>query len=209
MKLINLDYQKYLEELSSNSPAPGGGSVSAISGGLGVSLFQMVVNLSINKKGYEEYRESYERLMEESKAYQEFFIRAVDDDSDAFNDVIKAFRMPKETEEDKEARRKAIQAGYKHAADVPFEVGKKAYDFYGFLEDIVDKCNENSITDIAVSGLQLRAALYGDFYNVRINLFAIKDEDYVKSRLEEMEKMEEDLVRREKELMEKINKIME
>lgn len=208
MKLINLDYSAYMDELSSKSPAPGGGSVSAISAGLAVSLFQMVINLSIDKKGYEEHRKLYEDLMGKSQAYKDFFTRSVDDDSDAFNDVIRAFRMAKETEEEKKLRSKAIQDGYKHAADVPFEVGKKAYDFYDFLEEVVDKCNENSITDIAVSGLQLRAALYGAFYNVRINLTSIKDEQYVKLRLGQMEEMEENLVRREKELMAKIDEIM-
>ncbi len=208
MKLINLDYSAYMDELSSKSPAPGGGSVSAISAGLAVSLFQMVINLSIDKKGYEEHRNLYEDLRDRSEAYKDFFTRAVDDDSEAFNDVIRAFRMAKESEEEKKLRSKAIQEGYKHAADVPFEVGKKAYEFYDFLEALVEKCNENSITDIAVSGLQLRAALYGAFYNVRINLTSIKDEEYVKLRLGQMEEMEENLVRRERELMAKIDEIM-
>lgn len=173
--LVEKNYKEYLEVLSSNEPAPGGGSVSAMSGGLAVSLLQMVSQLSINKKGLEEYKNLHDKVLNETQQYKDFFIKAVDEDSNAFNLVIEAFKLPKGSNE----RKHQVQEGYKHAATVPFNVGLKAYELLDYIESVVDYCNESAITDIYVSALQTQACIEGAFANVSINLGSIKDESFV------------------------------
>lgn len=187
--LVEKNYKEYLEILSSDSPSPGGGSVSALSGGLSVALMQMVCSLSMNKKGLEEHRDTFIQYFNEAQEYKEYFVTSVDEDSEAFSLVIDAFKMPKNTETEIQARREAIQVGYKHAAQVPFEVGAKAYEFLDFLENMVDISNKSAITDVYVSALQLLACIQGAFVNVRINLSSIKDEDFVNEKTLEMEKI--------------------
>lgn len=206
--LVNLDYKGYLDVLSSNEPAPGGGSVSALSGGLAVSLLQMVCNLSIGKKGLEEYQELYIEILKETNEYKEFFIKSVDEDSDAFNLVIEAFRLPKITDEEKKHRSEMIQKGYKRAANVPLNVGLKAYDFIKYQEKLVDNCNQSAITDIFVSALQTRACIEGAFANVYINLSSIKDEMFVKEYKDKMTQILEDSEKRINEIKQKIEKVI-
>lgn len=202
--LVDLDYKGYLEVLSSNEPAPGGGSVSALSGGLSVSLLQMVCNLSIGKKGLEEFDELYHQVLKETQEYKEFFIRSVDEDSDAFNLVIEAFRLAKSTDEEKKHRSEMIQKGYKHAANVPFNVGLKANDFIEYQEKLVDNCNQSAITDIYVSALQARACIEGAFANVYINLSSIKDDDFVSEYKQRMSQVLNDSKKRVERIKEKI-----
>lgn len=190
--LVDKSYKEYLDLLSSDSPSPGGGSVSAASGGLAVSLMQMVCNLSLGKKDLQAYQDEIKGHLDASKEYKDFFIKSVDEDSEAFNLVIKAFRLAKETEEEKMARSQQIQLGYKHAAQVPFDVMKKAYDFLGHLEALVDITNQSAITDIHVSALQILACMEGAFANVTINLASIKDEDFVLEKKQAMEMMLKD-----------------
>lgn len=187
--LVEKNYKEYLEILSSDSPSPGGGSVSALSGGLSVALMQMVCSLSMNKKGLEEHRDTFIQYFNEAQEYKEYFVTSVDEDSEAFSLVIDAFKLPKNTETEIQARKEAIQVGYKHAAQVPFEVGAKAYEFLDFLENMVDISNKSAITDVYVSALQLLACIQGAFVNVRINLSSIKDEDFVNEKTLEMEKI--------------------
>lgn len=203
--LVEKNYKGYLDELSSNSPSPGGGSVSAISGGLAVSTMQMVCSVTIDKKGYEEYSDHFKNLYNKAQEFKDFFINAVDEDSEAFSLVIQAFRMPKATEEEKKARLTAIQQGYKHAAKVPFEIGKKAYEFLPLLEQTIDNGNKSAITDAYVSAVQLFAAIDGAFINVRINLSSIKDKEFVDKYNEEMDIMLIDANKRVTLIKEKIN----
>lgn len=190
--LVDLNYRQYLEILSSNKPAPGGGSVSAASGGLAVSLLQMVCNLSIGKKNLSDYDHLYEDIISELEEYNEFFINSVDEDSQAFNLVIDAFKLPKSTDEEKAYRSRKIQEGYKHAAKVPFGVGEKAYKFIDYLEKILDKSNQSAITDVYVSAIQARACIEGAFANVSINLSSIKDKDFVNEYNDKMDYILED-----------------
>lgn len=208
MKLINYDYSQYLEVLSSNSPSPGGGSVSAMSGGLAVALFQMVCNITKDKKEFADRREEMLDFVEKTEVYKAFFTRAIDEDSEAFDLVIQAFRMPKNTEEEKSIRSKKIQEGYKHAAMVPFRVGEMGYEFIGYLEEAMDKTIASAITDIFSAALQIRACILGAFINVKINLKSIKDEEFVQELTEKIQNYEYEMNKRIEKILSEIEGVL-
>jgi formiminotetrahydrofolate cyclodeaminase len=189
--LAKMGIGSFLSELASSSPAPGGGSVAALSGALGASLVEMVCNLTVGK---EKYRDSWELLGEVSKkvsGHRKRLLGLVDEDTDAFNDVIAAFRMPKSTEEEKETRSAAIQEGYKKAIETPMETARQCLDTLELSIDVSRLGNPNSISDIGVGANMLSAGLDGALMNVRINLGSIKDQGYVGDIGGQVERMKE------------------
>lgn len=166
----------------SNDPTPGGGSVSAYAGVLGSALTSMVGGLTFGKKGYqdipEESRTSMEASSKEIEGLFDELAVIVDEDSNAFDEVMKAFKMPKETDEDKKARSKAIQEGYKLALQVPLTCAEKCLRILELQEVFARYGNVNAITDIGVGVLLAYSGLEGALLNVSINLGSIKDEDY-------------------------------
>lgn len=180
----------FIDELASDSPAPGGGSVSALNGAIAAALTSMVGNLTIGKKKYADVEEEMRDIVSRVTEIQKELLEAVDKDSDAFNVVFAAFKWPKETEEEKEARSAEIQRGTKIAADVPMRVAEKAAELMPLIEKVIMKGNQNSITDACCAMMACRYAVIGALLNVRINLGSIKDETFVKEHADRASELE-------------------
>jgi len=202
--LADKNLKEFLKETASNSPVPGGGSVAALSAGLAAALAAMVANLTIGKKGYEELEEEMTVIAKEAEKYKDLFIEYIDKDSDAFNQVMDAFKLPKETEEEKEIRKNKIQEALKNAALVPLEVARTALKIMDIIEKVVVKGNKNAVTDGAVAAMMARTATLSALYNVKINLGSIKDADFVEKTQKEVRQIEEDVVELEKEILGKV-----
>lgn len=183
---------EFLEATASDAPVPGGGSVAALSAGISASLIEMVANLTVGKKNYEEVEAEMKAISEKVNPFRDLFVTAIDKDAESFDGVMKAFKLPKETDEEKKARTAAIQAGMKDAANVPLETARNAFSLFGMIEAIVVRGNSNAVTDGAVAAMMARAAVIGAIYNVRINLTSIKDEAYVTAVTAEIDKMEKE-----------------
>ena len=190
MKLIDMTVAGFIDELASDSPAPGGGSVSALNGAIAAALTSMVGNLTIGKKKYADVEEEMGKIVSRVSEIQKELLEAVDKDSDAFNVVFAAFKWPKETEEEKEARSAEIQRGTKIAADVPMRVAEKAAELMPLIEKVIMKGNQNSITDACCAMMACRYAVIGALLNVRINLGSIKDETFVKEHADRAAELE-------------------
>ena len=167
--------QKYLEELSSNSPTPGGGNVAALCGVLSASLGVMVCNLTIGKKKYLDVENEMKELKEKLNAYSEKFIQLGKNDNEAFDRVMDAFKLPKETDEQKMLRSEAIEKATFEAAYVPAEVIKNCREVIPLLETISQKGNQNSLSDAGVAIAVISAASQGAFLNVLINYSSLND----------------------------------
>lgn len=202
--LADKNLKEFLKETASNSPVPGGGSVAALSAGLAAALTAMVANLTIGKKGYEELEEEMTVIAKEAEKYKDLFIEYIDKDSDAFNQVMDAFKLPKETEEEKEIRKNKIQEALKNAALVPLEVARAASKIMDIIEKVVVKGNKNAVTDGAVAAMMARTATLSALYNVKINLGSIKDAEFVEKTQKEVRQIEEDVVKLEKEILGKV-----
>jgi glutamate formiminotransferase/formiminotetrahydrofolate cyclodeaminase len=155
--LANMKISSFLSELASNSPAPGGGSVAALSGALGAALTSMVCNLTVGKEKYTDVQDEIKQVLKKSESLRKKLTDLIDKDTEAFNDVIKAFRMPKETEGQKKKRSQAIQEGYKIAATVPLETSKICEKILDVALVVAEKGNQRSITDASVSALMAKA----------------------------------------------------
>lgn len=199
--LVSLKIKDFLSELSSSSPAPGGGSVAALSGAIGTALSSMVCNLTIGKDKYSDVQTVIKDNLIKSENLRKKLIKLIDKDTEAFNDVIKAFKMPKDTIEQKEKRINAIQDGYKTATRIPLETAKTCEKILDIAMIISTKGNQNSITDAGVSALMAQTGIQSAILNVRINLSSIKDEKYVKSIISEIENLQNNSIK-------KTNKIM-
>ncbi|WP_102400043.1 cyclodeaminase/cyclohydrolase family protein [Haloimpatiens massiliensis] len=177
-----MELKDFIEELSSNSPAPGGGSISALCGSLANGLGSMVFNLTVGKKMFSNYEKHIQDTIKESlekvSVRKEEFLKLMDKDTEAFMKVMEGFKLPKDTEENKKIRNEKIQEAYKEAVLVPLEVAEKALDTY---EHILIACkygNKNAITDAGVACLLASTSVQGAILNVRINLSSISDEEY-------------------------------
>ncbi|MEE8565241.1 MAG: glutamate formimidoyltransferase, partial [Candidatus Thermoplasmatota archaeon] len=189
--LISLNIKQFLTELASSSPAPGGGSVAALSGALSAALSAMVCNLTIGKEKYIDIEKDIKISLKKIEKIREQLTDLIDLDTNAFNDVIKAFKMPKKTDEEIERRKNAIQNGYKNAAMIPFKTAKTCQKILDIAQLLAEKGNKNSITDVAVSALMANTGLKSAILNVKINLGSINDKNYVKElskNLSEIEK---------------------
>ncbi|WBW50199.1 cyclodeaminase/cyclohydrolase family protein [Peptoniphilus equinus] len=193
MELKNLTVAEFVAETSSDSPAPGGGSVSALAAAQAAALLGMVANLTVKSKKYEDVHEEMQKYADELKAIELDFVEDIDRDSNSFNGVMKAFKLPKETDEEKKIRSERIQEEYKNAANVPLQVGLKTMKLLEYAKVLVEKGNQNAITDVGVGLLNLRLAMRGAFYNVKINLGSIKDEAYVEETKKTMAKALDDV----------------
>lgn len=176
--LIDKNLRQFANELSMDSPAPGGGSTAALSGALSAALTSMVSNLTFGKKEYEDVQGKVIELAIKAQELKDDFLRAVDLDTIAFNKVMDAFRMKKKTDEQKEERDSAIEEATKQATLVPFEVLEKSIHALELAKEIAKHGNKNSISDAGVAGLTAQTAAEGAFYNVIINLPNIKDKKF-------------------------------
>lgn len=189
MKLIDMQVKEYLEVLKSDAPAPGGGSVSALAGAQGVGLFMMVADLTIGKEKYADCQDICREAKEKGMALYEELVASVDKDTDAFNLIADAFKMPKETDEEKAARRKAIADGTLVATQVPFRTMQLGYEGLNIAREMIGKSNPNAASDLGVAILNLTACIKGAWLNVKINLPGVKDEEKAQFYAEEGQKM--------------------
>ncbi|PDP59622.1 methenyltetrahydrofolate cyclohydrolase [Porphyromonas gingivalis] len=201
MILTDLTVKGFLAETAGQEPVPGGGSISALNGSIAAALAEMVANLTIGKKKYVEVEAEMQTTATEAAAIQKELVLDIDRDSDAYNKVFAAFKLPKETEEEKAVRSAQIQEMTKYAASVPMEVARRVHSLLPLIEAVVAKGNQNAITDGCVAMMCARTAIIGALLNVRINLTSIKDEDFVKTHTEEANAIEADAIRREAEIL--------
>ncbi|HWS01109.1 MAG TPA: cyclodeaminase/cyclohydrolase family protein, partial [Prolixibacteraceae bacterium] len=195
-QLADLSLRKFTYDTASDSPAPGGGSVSAAVGALGASLGSMVANLSANKRGWDDRWEEISVAAEKGKQVYEDLLAMVDEDTRAFNRVMDAFGLPKDNPEQKEIRKKAIQEATLNAIEVPFHVMKVAAEAVDLLEKMADTGNPNSASDVAVGALCIRTAVSGACLNIRINAVELKDSLLVKEILIKADQIEKEVIHR-------------
>ncbi len=179
MSLISKPVNDFLDDLASSSPAPGGGSVSALAGALGASLVSMMCHLTLGKKKYADVEEDVKIILSKSEKLRDQLTSLIDKDTVAFNLVMTAFAMPKETDEQKEARAKAVESATKQATMVPFLVMQMSQDAVTLCEEIASKGNVHAISDAGVAAAMIAASCRGAYYNVRINLTSLKDTDFI------------------------------
>ncbi len=177
-KLIDMTCTGFANETASESPAPGGGSISAYMGALGAALATMVANLSSHKAGWDERWEEFSNWAEKGQNLKDHLLVLVDEDTIAFNKIMDGFSLPKKTDEEKAARTKAIQEATKYATEVPFKTMEKAYESMEVIKAMAEIGNPNSVTDAGVGALCARSAVMGAFLNVKINASGLKDEAY-------------------------------
>ena len=187
MKLVEMTVNTYLDVLKSDAPAPGGGSVSALSGAQGIGLALMVCDLTLGKEKYADYQAVCEEAKEKGISVYIRLVEAIDKDTEAFNLVSAAFKMPKETDEEKAARKQAIADGTLVATQVPFETMEIAFEGLKIVETLEGKSNPNASSDLGVAALNLMSAIRGAWLNVKINLPGVKDEEAAKAFVEKGE----------------------
>jgi glutamate formiminotransferase/formiminotetrahydrofolate cyclodeaminase len=177
-RLIKMNLVAFANETASESPAPGGGSISAYVGSLGVALGTMVANLSAGKRGWEDQFTFFSDWAQKGQAIKDKLLAAVDEDTAAFNKIMEAFGLPKNTAEEKLVRTEAIENATKYACEVPFAVMQTSYDSLEMLNLMVEKGNQNSITDAGVGVLCVKTAVRGAYFNVMINAKGLKDQAF-------------------------------
>jgi glutamate formiminotransferase/formiminotetrahydrofolate cyclodeaminase len=173
--LVSMSVSRFLDEVSADSPAPGGGSVAALAGSLSAGLSSMVANLTVGKKGYEEDWKDLSEIAEHAQTLKDQLARAVDEDTEAFNGVMAAMRMPKATSDQQAARDEALEAGYQSAARVPLQTARFCLDALKLSMYVANKGNVHSSSDAGVAALMARAGVEGAVLNVLINLGSVKD----------------------------------
>lgn len=178
-KLVSMNLVDFANETASESPAPGGGSISAYVGSLGISLATMVANLSSHKKGWDDRWEEFSNWAEKGQVIKDELLRLVDADTAAFNKIMTAFGLPKGTDEEKKARTHAIQEATKFAIEVPFKVMQLCYSSLEVIKAMAEYGNPNSVSDAGVGALCARSAVMGAFMNVRINASGYDDKNFV------------------------------
>jgi len=187
--LLKMNLRQFCNETLRDSPAPGGGSVAALMGALGVSLGGMVANLSAGKRGWDDKLHYFSNWAVKAQQLKDELLLLVDEDTAAFNKVMDAFALPKDSAEEKTARSAAIQAANKHAAEIPLRVMQTAFKSYEILMEMANKGNPASISDVGVGLLAVRACIGGAAMNVRINLAALKDEKCKSTLLKELQQI--------------------
>ncbi len=194
-RLVTLSVERFIHELSSDSPAPGGGSVSALSGALSAALISMVAQVTYGKKGYEQYYDEMQELMTHAQKLKNKYIELIDKDTEAFNAYMNALRMPKITDEEKEIRRKEMQRAAKEMTNVPFSTLNLAASLIKFSEAVVQRGNSNALSDAVVGAIQAEAAAEGAWINVMINLPCVKDKGFVATIKKESDELLENIIK--------------
>jgi glutamate formiminotransferase/formiminotetrahydrofolate cyclodeaminase len=204
-KLIDMSLKAFMDETASDSPAPGGGSVSAYMGALGVALGTMVANLSSHKRGWDEKWKEFSDWAEKGKAIQNSLLQMVDEDTRAFNRIMEAFSLPIKTEDDKKIKEIAIQEATKNAILVPLKLMETAYPGFELINEMISKGNPNSISDAGVGALALRACIKGAFLNVKINASGLNDKSFVTDVIARGAELETKTIAAEEEILRRIN----
>ena len=199
--LINMKLKDFADLTGSEFPAPGGGSISAYMGALGAALGTMVANLSAHKRGWDDRREEYSDWAEKGAYYYKALVNMVDEDTHAFNKIMEAFRLPKGSDEEKTARNQAIQDATKNAINTPFKIMELAYSSMEVMKAMADIGLQASVSDAGVGALAARAAVYGAFMNVKINMGDLEDKDFAAEKLKKGNEILEKATALEKEIV--------
>jgi len=204
-KLVDMDLRTFAGETASESPAPGGGSISAYMGVLGASLAAMVANLSSHKAGWDDRWKEFSDYAEKAMAIQRDLVELVDEDTRAFNQVMDALGMPRGSDPEKSARKKAIQNATRYATEIPLKVMKRTFDSFEVIKAMAETGNPNSVSDAGVGALAARSAVMGAFLNVKINAAGLEDKDYALRVLAEGLDLEASAIHYETEILEIVN----
>jgi len=204
-KLVNMKLNEFADETASESPAPGGGSIAAYVGSLGVSLAAMVANLSSHKKGWDERWEEFSKWAEAGQQYKDELLKLVDADTKAFNQIMHAMGLPKGTEQEKSVRKQAIQNATRNAIEIPFKVMQASYNSMEIIKAMAETGNPNSVSDVGVGALCARSAVMGAFMNVRINASGYDDKSFVQDIISRGKEIENNAVAMEAEIVKIVN----
>lgn len=207
-KLVDLSAKGFANETASESPAPGGGSISAYVGSLGASLATMVANLSSHKRGWDDRWAFFSEWAEKGQKLKDQLLHLVDEDTNAFNKIMDAFGLPKKTDEEKVARKAAIEAASKYAIEIPFRVMQVAYETMNVVEAMAKEGNPNSISDAGVGALCVRSAVMGAYLNVKINAAGIEDRAFAEKMISEGEKIQNQTIEREKIILQIVEEVI-
>ena len=197
----NMTLEAFVALTESDAPAPGGGSVAALAGALAAALSGMVANLTMGKEKYADVDAEMREMEPKAQELSKKLLDAITEDSNSFNVYMDALKLPKATDEEKEARKEAMQNGLKEAAIVPLRTAQMAYDVMEYAQLAVAKGNQNAVTDGKTGAMLARTAVLSAGLNVRINLESIKDEAFVQEMKEKLTVIEENAVRKEKEIL--------
>jgi glutamate formiminotransferase/formiminotetrahydrofolate cyclodeaminase len=200
-RLVRMDLRGFANETASESPAPGGGSIAAYAGSLGAALGTMVANLSAGKRGWEAQTDFFSEAAAKGQEVKDALLKIVDEDTAAFNEIMMAFGFPKGTDAEKQARTAAIENATKYACEVPLRTMKLAHSLMDMLGAMIEKGNQNSVTDAGVGVLCMKAAVRGAYFNVLVNAKSLKDQAFAeqiisaaKTILADNEKQAEELI---------------
>lgn len=204
-RLVSMALNDFADETASESPAPGGGSIAAYIGSLGISLGTMVANLSSHKKGWDDRWEEFSNWAEKGQQYKDELLRLVDADTKAFNGIMSAMSLSKGTDEEKAMRKQAINEATRVAIEVPFRVMKLSYDSMEVIKAMAEVGNPNSVSDAGVGALCARSAVMGAFMNVRINASGYDDKSFVEDLLSKGKEIEKNAIALEAEILNIVN----
>lgn len=206
--LADLTIKGFLAETAGSAPVPGGGSISALNGAIAAALTEMVANLTIGKKKYAEVEGQMRTIAVEAGMIRERLTGYIDEDSQAYDRVFAAFKLPKETEEEKAERSRVIQEATKEAARVPMKVAEEIASVMETIIYVAHKGNQNAVTDACVAMMTARTCVLGALLNVRINLGSIQDADFVKRMTEKCDHLETEALRIEKKLLDWVKTVL-
>jgi formiminotetrahydrofolate cyclodeaminase len=186
---VEVTLTQFLDAVSEGSATPGGGSVSALAGTLGSALVEMVVNLTLGKKASDAQEAELKKIGEEAHSHREALAATIAQDIDAYQEVMKAYLLPKTNEEERRKRKEEIQKSLRKAADPPLFTAATSLKVMKLCQEVVEKGNPNAISDAAVGALLVDAALWGGTFNVLINLSALEDKKYVQKMKKELKRL--------------------
>ena len=204
--MIDFNLRAFANETASESPAPGGGSISAYVGSLGISLGTMVANLSSHKVGWDERWEEFSDYAAAGQSYKDTLLHLVDEDTNAFNKIMDAFKLPRGNDEEKTARKNAIEEASKYAIEVPFKVMETSLKSMEIIKAMAEIGNPNSVSDAGVGALCARTAVMGAYLNVKINASSLSDKEFVDHVLSKGKLVEEKAQALEEEILAITNK---
>ena len=197
----DLSIKDFLKKVGSKAPVPGGGSAAALSAAVAASLSEMVANLTIGRKGFEEVESEMKEIARVTAEYRQKLVKDIDRDSQAYAEVMAAYKLPKNTDKDKDQRDQAIQKGLKNATLVPISVAEDALKIMDLSGEVVKKGNKNAITDGAVAAMCARTAVLAALYNVKINLNSLRDQTFVEKVVQKVKRIEDKVENIEKEIL--------
>jgi glutamate formiminotransferase/formiminotetrahydrofolate cyclodeaminase len=203
-KLVRMDLRAFADETASESMAPGGGSIAAYTGSLGAALGTMVANLSAGKRGWEEQSATFSTWAEKGQEIKDALLKLVDEDTRSFNGIMDAFGLPKGTDAEKAARAAAVEAATKYACEVPLRVMQVAASALDMLEAMIEKGNQNSVTDAGVGVLCMKTAVHGACFNVLVNAKGLKDQAYAGKMITDAKALRDAHQRRADEVIAKV-----